>query len=114
MKTVKPKPRVAILRHDRDGFIRCRVCGCTEREPCNPPCSWAPGAADLCSTCADIVLIVAEWRAVAHRASWAALKREVEALEAGSTFVLTEAGRNWRRPTHVRRPYHGSAAEGNC
>ena len=22
----------------RDRLIRCRVCGCTEREPCNPPC----------------------------------------------------------------------------
>jgi hypothetical protein len=27
----------------------CRVCGCTENNACDPPCSWA--GADLCSAC---------------------------------------------------------------
>lgn len=27
----------------------CRVCGCTESNACDPPCSWV--AQDLCSTC---------------------------------------------------------------
>lgn len=29
---------------------RCRVCGCTENHPCDPPCSWVEP--DLCSECA--------------------------------------------------------------
>ena len=82
---VKTKPRVAVLRQDRDGLVRCRVCGCTEREPCNPPCSWAPrDEVDLCSNCAEAVSHLIDWVYTAHRASWAALKREVKAqLEKG-------------------------------
>jgi hypothetical protein len=80
MKTVRLKPqrREAVLHHDRDGYIRCRVCGCTEREPCDPPCSWAPGEADLCSNCEAAVLVVTCWLEGAHRPYWAALLREVE------------------------------------
>lgn len=28
---------------------RCRICGCTERRACSPPCSWANARHDLCS-----------------------------------------------------------------
>ena len=66
----------APVKHDRDALVRCRVCGCTERQPCEPPCGWFDG--DLCTGCAEVVLAVANWRLGAHRASWAALKREVE------------------------------------
>lgn len=30
---------------------RCRICGCSERNPCDEPCAWAePG---LCTNCVD-------------------------------------------------------------
>jgi hypothetical protein len=82
MKTVrfKPDPVVATLRHDRDGYIRCRVCGCTEREPCDPPCSREEGEADLCTLCAAAVNILTSWREGAHRPNLAALRREVAKL----------------------------------
>ena len=37
---------------------------------------------DLCTTCAEAALALLAWRNGAHRVSWAALKREVEALVA--------------------------------
>jgi hypothetical protein len=55
------KVRHAALRHDRDGFTHCRVCGCTDREPCYPPCFWAGGEADLCSTCAQLIYEIVSW-----------------------------------------------------
>ena len=73
--------RVAVLRHDRDGLICCRVCGCTDRKPCHPPCSWAEGQADLCSTCEDISLLILVWSIGAHRANWAALQSEVKRMK---------------------------------
>lgn len=35
----------------------CRVCGCTEDEPCDGGCSWVldPGQGDLCSACIERV-----------------------------------------------------------
>ena len=32
------------------GEPRCRVCHCTELEPCEPPCGWHES--DLCTACA--------------------------------------------------------------
>lgn len=32
----------------------CRVCGCTDNDPCAGGCSWAKGS-DLCSSCAEIM-----------------------------------------------------------
>jgi predicted Fe-S protein YdhL (DUF1289 family) len=63
------------MTFDRDGWLRCRVCGCTDREPCVPPCSWVDG--DLCSRCLAAVEAILEWREGAHRANWAALFREL-------------------------------------
>jgi len=31
------------------GDRACRVCGCTEYEPCEPPCGWADE--ELCTAC---------------------------------------------------------------
>lgn len=31
------------------GVRACRLCGCTDAEACNPPCSWVEP--DLCSAC---------------------------------------------------------------
>jgi len=33
------------------GYRVCRVCRCSERDACNPPCGWV--YADLCRTCAN-------------------------------------------------------------
>jgi hypothetical protein len=79
-RTRQGKPKSHSMKVDRNGYVRCRVCGCTEIEPCNPPCEWVD--ADLCSTCNYVVREIREWAHEAHRASWAALRREVEAQEA--------------------------------
>ena len=50
------------VRFDRKQKVKCRVCGCTMTQPCDPPCCWAPDErGDLCSTCAAASLVVAEW-----------------------------------------------------
>ena len=77
---MSPEPSaLGEVKRDRDGFIRCRVCGCTEREPCNPPCAWH--FPDLCDSCALLVTQILVWWEGAHRPSWARLKREVEILQ---------------------------------
>ena len=65
-------------KRDRDGLIRCRVCGCTEREACNPPCAWTPGTPDLCSNCEATIQVLMTWQEGAHRANRAALLREFD------------------------------------
>lgn len=65
------------VKTDRDGLIKCRVCGCTEREACNPPCGWQPGELDLCTSCADAIWELRAWLERAHRPSMRALVREV-------------------------------------
>jgi hypothetical protein len=65
------------IKVDKDGLVRCRVCGCTEREPCNPPCLWVE--VDLCSGCGNVVATLAEWRESALRPNVAALMREFKA-----------------------------------
>lgn len=64
------------IKRDKDGNVRCRVCGCTEREPCNPPCAWH--FPDLCTTCAVVVESLVVWSEAVERPSWTKLKREVE------------------------------------
>ncbi len=48
------------------GPARCRLCGCSDREPCLEGCSWVEG--DLCSTCAVAIEALADYLRVAHRA----------------------------------------------
>lgn len=55
-------------------LIRCRVCGCTEVDPCNPPCGWFE--ADICTTCALAAEALHGWMQAARRANKAALWRE--------------------------------------
>lgn len=57
--------------------MRCRMCGCTDNNACNPPCSWAPGRSNLCSSCLVVAAVVAAWEEIAVKANFAALKREV-------------------------------------
>lgn len=87
-------------KRDRNGFIRCRVCGCTEVEACNPPCSWSE--ADLCSNCNDAVDALHEWFVGAHRPSRAALLRELDRLMASSVV-----------PPDMRRLRERRGAEGD-
>ena len=72
------------------GFMRCRVCGCTEIEPCEPACSWADG--DLCSCCCEAVDAMFVWFHNAHRPRLAALIREYkhEVYDTPIPFVPTK------------------------
>ena len=58
----------------------CRVCRCTEDEPCNPPCAWFDES--LCTSCALIVEAFMSWREGAHMANVAGLFRELQRREA--------------------------------
>jgi hypothetical protein len=44
---------------------KCQVCGCTETEPCNPPCGWAQP--DLCTCCETAILALFNWKIEAHK-----------------------------------------------
>jgi hypothetical protein len=57
--------------------MKCRICGCTEREPCNPPCSWARGEGDLCSTCDEMTDSLVAWHLAAFKPTLTRLVREV-------------------------------------
>jgi predicted Fe-S protein YdhL (DUF1289 family) len=63
-----------VIKRDRNGLIRCRVCGCTEVDACDPPCSWVEK--DLCSGCADAAEMIARWTEGARRINLAGLLRE--------------------------------------
>jgi hypothetical protein len=68
------------VRHDTDGNVRCRVCGCTEIDACNPSCGWAADdkRGDLCTNCAEVLFELVMWSEGAHRPSRAALMRELD------------------------------------
>jgi hypothetical protein len=54
---------------------KCRVCRCSEFEPCNPPCAWSKDPT-LCTTCVEMIVYLQEWLESAHRANFSALERE--------------------------------------
>lgn len=126
-------------RLNREGYIRCRVCGCTEIEPCEPPCSWV--ADDLCSACATAVDALVQWAHGAYIANKAALLRELTAAMGGprggreEEFIRSRAseigaappyGYDWRMHTRPqalkraggrfgkKRQYIGGAACERC
>lgn len=70
------------IKVDRDGLVRCRVCGCTERQACFPPCGWVPKEADICDRCHTAATILLDWHQGAWRPSKAALWREVARMRA--------------------------------
>lgn len=78
-----------IIKRDRNGLTRCRVCGCTEMDACAPSCSWVD--ADLCSVCQAAVDAMVEWFHDARRANFAALRREYErqAFDTPIPYTLT-------------------------
>jgi len=69
--------KTAAVHRDRDGLTKCRVCSCTETRPCNPPCGWERGEADLCDSCAETARVLRAWLDGAYRPSMAALAREL-------------------------------------
>lgn len=77
MRNGKTKKTAAVVKVDRHGFVRCRVCGCTQFDPCPSGCGWAPGEADLCTVCAAAAEALREWFENSRRGNIAALKREV-------------------------------------
>lgn len=72
------------FKTDRAGFIKCRVCSCTQRQACNPPCGWEPGEKDLCTTCAEVLRAMAEWFNAAHQPNTITLVREFERQKSAS------------------------------
>lgn len=78
---MKTKTENAPVRVDSQGFIKCRVCSCTEIRPCDPPCAWVHGEADLCTGCLLAAERLWEWLDGAHRPSIPALYREVKRMK---------------------------------
>ena len=65
-----------MVKVDRRGLVKCRVCGCTDVRACDPPCSWRED--DLCSGCDDAVKHLMYWAEGANKANKFALLREFE------------------------------------
>ena len=53
----------------------CRICSCTETEPCTPPCAWADETWTLCSNCAEMIALIAEWGFSSPRPSFSLVAR---------------------------------------
>jgi hypothetical protein len=68
-----------MIKVDRNGFLRCRVCGCTEVDACPGGCGWVSSEEDLCTTCGDAVRALLVWIASTRRGNVAGLLREVKA-----------------------------------
>lgn len=62
------------VKVNAQGYIECRVCKCTDIEPCDPPCSWAE--VDLCSTCQEAAAALADWHEAALKPNRNALMLE--------------------------------------
>jgi hypothetical protein len=57
---------------------RCRLCRCSEREPCNPPCGWDCEDRTLCTNCGLVLNVIANWLISAHRPSVSAMLRDAK------------------------------------
>jgi hypothetical protein len=82
-------------KYGRGGLLKCRICGCTETEPCNPPCAWASGdfRGDICTSCADLAQAVAEWMEDARRPKPNRLIREARLLFENTPIPYVLAGK---------------------
>jgi len=57
---------------------RCKVCGCTEVHPCDPPCGWSQIEPDLCTSCEDAADTLVFWALGAQRVNRRGLMRLFE------------------------------------
>jgi len=80
---------------DKDGMMKCRVCGCTEVRACQPPCSWA--GPFICSNCHNAVSALRQWKEGANRANMTALLRELELQWEDPFLACSRAARGARR-----------------
>jgi hypothetical protein len=78
MTTITTMEKPTRIKTDRHGFVRCRMCGCTEIEACEPPCGWEPGEGDLCTTCAIMMRAMLHWLFAGHHPTKASLLRELD------------------------------------
>ncbi len=78
----------------KSGLASCRVCHCTEHQPCNPPCSWSEP--DLCSSCdaaaIEVAALLTDWADEAHEPRITELLREALML-LDSELILGESDR---------------------
>ena len=66
------------LQTNTYGQVKCRVCGCTDRHSCNPPCHWIEE--NLCSTCLEAARALLDWRESAVKPDRNALWMELNRL----------------------------------
>ena len=66
------------LQTNTYGQVKCRVCGCTDRHSCNPPCHWVEE--NLCSTCLEAAQALLDWRESAVKPDRNALWMELNRL----------------------------------
>jgi hypothetical protein len=66
------------LQTNTYGQVKCRVCGCTDRHPCNAPCNRIEE--NLCSTCLEAARALLHWRESAVKPNRNALWMELNRL----------------------------------
>jgi hypothetical protein len=66
------------LQTNTYGQVKCRVCGCTDRHACTPPCHRVEE--DLCSTCLEAAQALFCWRQSALKPDRLALWIELNRL----------------------------------
>lgn len=87
------------MKIDRHGFIRCRVCGCTQIDACPGGCGWA--YANLCTICDQAAQALVTWMQDSRRPMWEPLKRE--ALRQGGATVPNVSRRALLKRAPARR-----------
>jgi len=59
----------------------CRVCGCADNAPCNPPCAWVDNPdgqnpTPICTTCSDAAQVLGIWSATVPNTNLKRLVKE--------------------------------------
>lgn len=90
------RPRVDLAaKLKRAGVRACRVCGCTENDPCldemGTPCGWAPKAfhgdeplCDFCAAFASTAIVAVAERGVSMAELVRRIRRELEYRESAA------------------------------
>lgn len=58
----------------------CGICGCTEDKPCACGCAWMDARRDLCTNCAEMMALIAQWACDCHQPMFAVLARAAKLL----------------------------------